>query len=151
MTPEDRQEQSNSSKSRRRWLIALTAAAALATGIALTGPRTHWFGLQPDPRQAVAIDHCQDAVRQELRAPKQAQFQIKSARHDIVTEDDHVRLGFDAKNVVATWGVSGTVASPGRSSQISTIEFSCRAAFFSNQAVHTSVNYFSADLPGQLA
>lgn len=151
MTPEDGQGQQNPSRATRKWLLSTTVLAALAIGIAVIGPRTHWLGLQPDPRRVAAIDRCQAAVRQELRAPTQAQFHIKSAQHDIITEDDHVRLGFDAKNVVAMWGVSGTVESPGRSGQISTIEFSCRAAFFSNQAVHTSVNYFSADLPGQLA
>jgi len=152
VTVEDGQGQHNrNGNGRRKRIIAAAALAALAIGVAVVGPCTHWFGLQPDPRRAVAIDRCQAAVRQELRAPAQAQFHIKSARHDIITEDDHVRLSFEAKNVLAMWGVTGTVESPARSGQTASIGFSCRAAFFADQRVDTAVNYFGADLPGQLA
>lgn len=152
MTVEDGQGQHNpSGTGRRKWIIAATALAAQAIGVVVVGPRTHWLGFQPDPRRAVAIDRCQAAVRQQLRTPAPAQFHIKSARHDIVTEDDHVRLSFAAKNVIAMWGVTGTVESPGRSGQPASIEFSCRAAFFADSPVNTAVDYFSADLPGQLA
>jgi len=152
VTVEDGYGQHNrSGNGRRKWIIAATALAALAISVVVVGPRTHWFGFQPDPRRAEAIDRCQTAVRQELRAPAQAEFHIKSARHDIVTEDDHVRLSFEAKKVIAMWGVTGTVESPGRSGQIASINFSCRAAFFADQPVNTAVDFFSADLPGQLA
>lgn len=135
----------------RLWSVTALVLAILIIGTTLVGSRTHWFGLRPDERQAVAIDHCEAAVRRELTAPAQAQFGAVDARADIVTEDDHIRLGFDASNVVAMWGVSGSVQSPGRSGQMAKLEFDCRAAFFDGGQVRTSLNYGSADLPGQLA
>lgn len=135
----------------RLWAVVALVLAILTLGITLIGSHTHWFGILPDQRQAVAIDHCEDAVRRELTVPTQAHFDAVDARADIVTEDDHVRLGFDASNVVAMWGVSGSVQSPGRSGQIATLEFDCRAAFFNGGQIRTSLNYGNADLPGQLA
>jgi hypothetical protein len=101
----------------------------------MIGSQTHWFGLRPDTREAVAIDRCESAARQDLAAPAHARFDGVKARADIVTEDDHIRLGFDASKVVAMWGVSGSVASPGRSGQQATMEFTCRAAFFDGESV----------------
>ncbi|WP_418003421.1 hypothetical protein ACNO8X_26535 [Mycobacterium sp. PDNC021] len=137
----------NPRASRRRLLVVLVVVVA---GVAVAGSQTRWFGLRPDPREAVAIDRCEDAVRHDLAVPDQAHFDRVRARVDIVTEDDHVRLGFDASKVAAMWGVSGSVASPGRSGQPATLEFACRAAFFEGRPVTASVNYGSADLSGQL-
>ena len=135
----------------RRWVVGALIVAAMLGVVAIVGSQTHWFGLRPDARQAVAIDRCESAVRQDLAAPAQARFDGVKARADIVTEDDHVRLGFDASKVVALWGVSGSVASPGRSGQQAAMEFTCRAAFFGDEAVRTSVSYWTVDLSGQLA
>jgi hypothetical protein len=112
---------------------------------------THWFGLRPDARRALAITACEDAVRHDLAAPSTARFDDTSAKADVLSEDDRVRLGFDAPRVSAIWAVYGTVASQDKSGQTASLEFACRAAFFDGQATRTSVDFGSADLPGQLA
>ena len=134
----------------RRRLVGALIVAAVAAGVAVAGTQTRWFGLSPDPRETVAIDRCEGAVRHDLAVPEQAHFDGVKARVDSVTEDDHIRLGFDAAKVVAMWGVTGSVTSPGRSGQPATMEFTCRAAFYDDRPVATAVNYGSADLPGQL-
>lgn len=135
----------------RRWVVGALIMAAVLGGAALVGSQTHWFGLRPDPRQTIAIDRCESAVRRDLAAPSQASFDGIGARADIVTEDDHIAFGFEASKIVSVWAVHGSVASPARSGQMAALRFTCRAVFFDGRPVVTVVNYGSADLPGQLA
>ncbi|MGH3581366.1 MAG: hypothetical protein ACRDUB_07250 [Mycobacterium sp.] len=131
--------------------VVIGVGVAVVLGVAvLIGSLTGWFGLTGDPRHDAATTACQDAVRGTLAAPLTAQFGTLRAREDSLSEDDHVRLGFDAGKVAAVWAVNGTVNSQGRDGKNASLEFACRAAFFDDKAIRTSINYGSADLPGQL-
>jgi hypothetical protein len=86
----------------RRVVISCVVAAALVIGI-MVGSVTHWFGLQStDGHGESAEASCEDSIRHDLVAPATARFPRNDQRKDILTEDDHVRLGFDASRATSS-------------------------------------------------
>ena len=92
----------------------------------------------------------EDAVRHELAAPATAQFLHTEVRKLMLSEDDHVGLGFDADRVASMWSVTGDVESRTRSQTLAATGFACRAALFDNGTIRASVTY-GADLAEQRA
>jgi len=102
-------------------------AAAIITFMA--GSLTHWFGsAKPDGRADAAAFACEVAVRHDLAAPATAQFLHAEVRKVMMSEDDHVGLGFDAARVASMWSVTGDVESRTRSQTLASTGFACRAA-----------------------
>ena len=125
------------------------AAAAIIT--LMVGSLTHWFGsAKPDGRADAAASACEDAVRHDLAAPATAQFLHTDVRKVMLSEDDHVGLGFDAARVASMWSVTGDVESRTRSQTLDSTGFACRAALFDDGTIRASITY-DADLAEQRA
>ena len=121
----------------------IVAGCVLVAAVIITfmaGSLTHWFGSQkPDVRADSAAAGCEDALRHALAARATAQFQNVDAREVMLSEDDHVRLGFDADRVASMWSVTGKVESRTRSQSLGTSEFACRAAVFDDGTMRVSL------------
>ena len=125
-------------------VLAFVAATAL-----VAGSMSHWFGLRADPQQSVALAECQQRVRHQLTVPSSARFADVDVAKSLMSEDDDVALGFDSKNVEAVWAVTGALESVNGSGVAGRSQFNCRAYFFREAPVRTSVEYRDVDESGQ--
>ncbi len=95
-----------------RRVVVIGVGIVVLLGVTVViGSMTRWFGLGGVPQQDAASTACLDAVRRDLAAPSAAHFDKIRVREDSLSEDDHVRLGFDVGKVTAVRAVAGVVTS----------------------------------------
>lgn len=132
-------------------ILAGCVLVAAVIIIFMAGSLSHWFGSRkPDGRATAAAAACEDAIRHDLAVPATAQFLHTDVRKVMLSEDDHVGLGFDAKRVASMWSVTGDVESHTRSQTLATTGFACRAALFDDGTIRASITD-GADLAEQRA